>query len=1831
MRRFDREGSRNTPIAIVGMACRLPGASDLEGLWGVLERGERRFEPLPRERWNQEFDGIELPSGFEPRACERGGLLPEATPDWRALRIPPAQAKRMHRMELAALATMVDAMRDAGIEPTGVAWPRVRVIIASTTLGRDPRVDHSRRIRRFELHEPIRRALLELDPEQATKLEHDIITAFEANAPPIDPDSMMTSASIVAGRLANIFNLQGGHVAIDAGFSSSLAAIREAAISMRLGECDLALVCAISPLVTSSALLAAAHAGLLGAGVPRPFVPGAEGSLLAEGAGAIVLARPEAIGNRRIYAWLEAIDSHPCGLDGDLGTAVARAAEQVLAASKRDPGQIRFVESRALGVHEHDGSEARGLAYGYRTAQREQALGLGSSVGNFGFLGPASGMIATIKSALCLYRGKWLGQPIDEEFELEPGLEIAQNQTDCRTDEVVAISDAGIDPVAFHALLAAPASHVASALPIPRLAARKQEIAIVGLGVIVPGARGIDEFWTKVLGQVEAIGDMPASRWDVDLVVGSDPGVASVLHTRLAATVFDPRLDDSPVWAPLAAHQADLDPAVILALEVSREALAGAQWKPGGWDPKRVGVVFGQLPLRARETESEKRSLFTAQLAMAAKTLREHDVEPELLAAILVAARREFDRNPLAGARPLDRHTLGYQSGLACAHRVAALFGFRGFTLSVDAACASSLAGVHIGVDSLLLGESDAVIAGGVAFNLLPEYYIALSVLGALSPRGAPPFTVGADGFVPGEGAGAVVLRRLEDALAAKEPIQAIIRGVGFGSDGRGVSIFAPNPAGEKRAITRALSDAGLRPSSVDYVEAHGTGTRLGDETELGSVAQTYGRRDRATPLSMSSVKSQVGHLSSAAGIVGLIKAALALREQVIPGGCGEGRPVSGFDASNIALGDRARPWIRSEGGRFAGVSSFGLGGANYHVILGEHRSDESPSRADLEHPIAPPVRDQEADRFIVELVPLERPNRPPAFPLLGKHLLVLPDPSGVVAKAIAEALVARGATSHELHLGELQPEQIEQIVRAQFQPDEGSASCDGIFDLRAFAPPRGQEDEFIAALDEFNRQTFAVLRGAYEHFSAQSSSGHQSACFVAVTAMGGDLGLMGCEAGSLLGAHLLGLVKGLKQELPHLQAKTVDFDRAIDPNEVASFMLEEVEDGNDRMEVGWAGRRFVTNLERRNFASDDPVVRRLGHGDVFVFSGGSRGVVFECALALARLGVQVVVSGRTEVPDPNASWLGLDEDGFENFRRQLLDKRRCEDARLTPVAFAREFDHYRQQRELHRNLARARALGLPVHYEPCDVSSRASVTAMVARVRERFEKIDGVAHGAMVEWSRSLPSKTDDIVRKTTMVKVAGLLHLIEATRSDSLKVFVAFGSGAGRFGNRGQVDYSAANALMAVTLRAKARDVLQRTHCVTIDWTAWREVGAAADDPNLAARVRETGVSSISVEEGVWHFVNEVFLGDDHEIVVFSEDMQWKWFGLGSQGEGQNERRKWTDDRGVPLVPGEWPLIDRAMRTLNSPGVESVDRDRDVEFERSLELGSDHFLAEHRLHDAPILPATFGCELVAEGAALANPGWHIDAIEDFEVGAPAKLGGNGPLDLRGRVKLIEEHDDRRVVEVETHSDLILRGRVLHANRLHHRARVVLRRGEERTSIVAGMSAPVDDGSPLRSRSVFALSSDPVVLGPQFLRAQWLRVTDNEITGTIRPPRERAIMARSAMPQFQVDPMVLDTAFQIAANWDGITHGWVSVPMAVARVQIGLRMRRPAEVTRVHARIVRLEDPDVFYRIVVFGEDDEPLLLVEDLHLRRAGRIAAKLLGHSESAPIDPPARAIG
>lgn len=1866
------------PLAITGMACRLPGALGLDALFAQLLSRRDAFVDLPIERWDPAAHAVELPVGVRLDGTRlRGALLSDFSVDWRAVNLPPMQAARMHRMERVALSTMCAALLDAGLSPSAAAPggvnERARVILAASNLGADPATDLSRRVRRFELAAQVSAALADHLPDERGRLDALIDRRFDEVAPPLELDSIGTSASLIAGRVANLFDLRGGHLVIDAGMASSLAAIERACCALWLGECDLVLVCAVSPLLMPASVLGFAHRGLLGQGDPRPFCGPDGGTILGEGCAAVVLRRLEdvaaggAVGEApgRCYAAIAGIGAAGQGREQP-GPAVSRPAQEaaLLALSQAccPSAALQFIESRACGHGPTDQAEAAGLTSALSGAAAP--VWLTSTVPNVGFLQGAAGMVALVKAALSLSRRTLPAPPLSAGGVGNlRGLAIPQAPIPLPADAWAGVSDAGLGPVAYHAVLTTPAVAAAqaaraaagaatgaspvtpptltppttrrpvrltqvvrpapgAAAPLPAApglvnGAGADAMAIVGCGLIAPQADDVPTFWHNILSRVDAIGDLPRTRWDVDQLCGSgkDPGV--FLKTRLAGVVTMPPFDPGRFGIPPALLHT-LDPAVILSLLSSEQAIADAGYAPGRWDPRRVRVILGQLPLRAAEVAAERRVLFAGHLRLAETVLREAGVRSAALSQIVKQARARFDRD----SAPLSSETLLGFTGLNCAARVAAAYDFRGGAVATDAACASSLAAVVLARESLLSGAADVVLAGGVAYNLFPEYYLILGLLGFLSPRGAPSFTQESDGFVPGEGAGVVVLKRLGDALAARDRIYAVVRGTGLASDGRGRSIFAPSSAGQQRAIRAALDAAGVPATAIDLVEAHGTGTRLSDQTEAATYAEVYGERDPGTPLSVSTLKGQIGHLSAAAGIMGLIKTALSVREGVLPPGASDLPPAADlpFGKLPLELCTEPRPWVVGpERPRRAGVSAFGLGGVNCHLILEE----AAPLPADRRvrpvdsRPAPLPPRGPMADRFALELVPLSLPDRPASFSFAGRQVLLVPDRGGAAA-ALAARLQAHGAEVHLLGLppadGGLSAADERRALEAALSPHV-SRPISVVLDLsplddtalsRASGPLTGSlaAATFAAALQQRSARTFAVLRAFYERLG-------QGGCYAAVTALGG-LGILSAEGTDPLGALWVGVAKGLKQEIPGLLAKAIDFMPAAAPDVVADCVMRELLDGNDRMEVAYLGRRMGVNLVRQNFNQRDPVVRALRPGEVFLFSGGGRGVAFECACALARSGAVVVVCGRTPVADPAAPWLDLSDDEFRDFRVAEMQRRHAADPRLTPAAFNEQMEPILRQRELHRNLQRVRRFDLPIHYEVCDITDTAQVEAVAARVRERFGRIDGVAHSAMVEWSRSLPRKTQRMVDRTLATKVQGLLNLLLATQTDPLRHLLCFGSGAGRFGNAGQVDYCGANSLMAALLQHWERHHGRGLRPVTIDWTAWQGTGAAVANPEIEALVRRTGVTSIAPAEGTYWFLSELALGVQPEVVIFEERMLHHLHFLGQRADGVGGAAQagdragrgaacddsWLlfDDRGAPLVPGAWPMVDHVID--RGPGR--------VQIERRMEVVRDRFLEQHRLYGTPIVPATFGCEILAEAASLAAPGWVLVRAEDIHIGVPVKLHREEPILLRASAQVTEEDRDRRVVMAETRSHLFLRGRVVQADRLHHRGKFVFARAlppPDRVEIPEGSGV-------VQARSFFHMAKDPIRLGPLFCRAEWLQITSQEVTGSVRAPRQRDVLRDSSYPLFQIDPLLMDTAFQIAANWDGHHHAFVSLPLALGAVTLH-RPRERGEGARVHARVRKVLDPDVFYDVVVAGDNGDLLMRLHGVHLRRIGRIA--------------------
>jgi len=1750
-------------LAVVGLAARLPGAAGLDALWGRLCEGRVPAAPLPPDRFDAEALAPELPPG--PPAALRAALLDDVPLDWRTLRLPPLQVQKLHLAEKLALQTMADAIADAGIRPGAAPLERAQIWIAATTLGPDPRIEPMRRIRRYRLAAPISEALGRVAPAARDGALAILDRLVDLASPPIEPDALFTSASIVAGRATNLYDFRGGHAAVDAGMASSLAAVEQAARALDRGECDLAVVCGVAPLVTPSVVLAHLHRGELAAGEPRPFDPAAGGTVLGEGAAAVVLRRAEDAGGARVYAVLESIAgaAEPGG-EGPaaLARCVARAAGEALAAAGTPADAVAAVASRAAGFAS-DAGEAAGLAEAY--GARSAPLPVGSCVPASGFLQGATGMVALVGAALAVSRGEWPGSagavaPAPGLAPAEPGRLPAGAR--------VAVSDGGPDPVAYHALLSAPGpARPAEAAPPPaRRRARGEGFAVVGVGLVVPGANDAATYWRNVEDGVDPIGDLPRSRFDIEALVGRNAELANAFRTRLAATVSPPPFDPGRYGLPEAEREG-LDPAVPIALLASEQALADAGWAAARAGGARGQAIFGQLSLRAREAAVETRVAFARTLALAAEALREAGLGDAAVREVLAEARAAFD------ARGAARWTeaLEATTGLALTARVAASFGLGGVPLTLDAACASSLAAIRAACDALARGSADLVLAGGVAHNLLPEYYVGLGLLGALSPLGGLPFHADAEGFVPAEGAAAIALKRLDDARAAGDRIYAVVRGHGVSSDGRGLSIYSPSSPGQQLAIRRALEEAGIAPGAVDLVEAHGPGTHLGDRTEVASYAAVYGEAPRPAPLVLSASKSQVGHTTSAAGLVAVVRAALALDRRILPPTNLDGPldPELGLERIPAVLPGEARPWPAPRGGpRRAAVSAFGMAGANHHLVLEEAPPAAAAAGAGPAPLVTLPGAALEADRFVLELAPVALPLRPTHERLAGRRALLAGGDEPFAAE-LSAALAARGLEVRRVPAG-----------------GDGSAEADLFVDLGASGAERGLLDAAAPGIAARAREAAVdAIRFARAAHPRLAADGGDRAAWVAVTSMGGDLGLSGSGAGNVLGAFQHGLALALKQELPAAAVKALDFAPRAPAAEVAEVLVRELEDGNERVQVGWAGRRFVASPRRAPHDPSAPALRRVGAGDVVLFSGGGRGVVFECALAVARLGAVAVVTGRTPPAAPDAPHAALDDEGFAALRRAELARRRGEPG-LTPARFERDMERLARERELGRNLARARDEGLALEYEVCDVADAAAVEALVARVRARHGKIDVLAHGAMVERSASLPGKRDEDVTRTVDAKVAGLLHLLDATAAETLRAVVAFGSGVARFGNKGQTDYAGANALVAALLPAWLARRGSRAHAVTLDWPAWREVGWAAANPQTAAGLDAMGVTSISPEEGRFWFLAELAHGTAQEAVLVSERMLHAWPFFGARADGARPLPPF-DDRAGLLVAGAFPLVDEVRSGADGRIVAS----------RTLHAERDPFLRQHRVDDRPVLPGAFALELLCEAAALARPGARVAEVCDLEIRAPVALP-RASAEVRAEVAPGAEG----WLEARLTSRLAAGA----GERIHATARIRLGPAASAEPVALPAAA-----GRVRARSFYRLSRDPVALGPLFCRVRWLELAGAEATATIVAPDPRRVVAGTGWPVFQVDPLLLDSAFQVAGSREGYGEGFVCVPVGLARLRVG-RPLGPGERARARATCVGAEPPRVRYDVVVAGEDGALLLAVEGLVLHRVAAAAA-------------------
>jgi acyl transferase domain-containing protein/acyl-CoA synthetase (AMP-forming)/AMP-acid ligase II/acyl carrier protein len=522
-----------------------------------------------------------------------------------------------------------------------------------------------------------------------------------------------------------------------------------------------------------------------------------------------------------------------------------------------------------------------------------------------------------------------------------------------------------------------------------------EPIAVVGIGCRFPGADGPATFWRLLRDGVDAISEVPADRWAIDDFYDEDAAKPGTMNTRWGGFLKEvDRFDRS--FFGIAPREAErMDPQQRLLLETTWEALEDAGQDPLGIARSvNVGVFVG---------------------------ISSNDY-----------ARLQGD------AASLDAY-VGTGNALSiAANRLSYAFDFRGPSMAVDTACSSSLVAIHLACQSIRRGESDMAVAAGVNLILTPDLTVNFTRAGMMAPDGrCKAFDAAANGYVRSEGCGVVVLKPLSKALAAGDPVYAVVRGSAVNQDGRSNGLTAPNGQAQEAVLRAAYRDAGITPADIDLIEAHGTGTVLGDPIEalaLGSVLAEGRPADR--PVLLGSVKTNLGHMESAAGIAGFIKTALSLKHGEVPASLHfhAANPHIPFEQLPLRVVTARQPWPNraSEPSgstrKFAGVSSFGFGGTNAHVVL------EAVSQVP-----AAPVTDDGS-----QLVPLSA-RTPEALRLLADSWIdFLATTDGSLADLVFTACCRRGHHDHRLAVVARDRADLAEMLKAWLADDPRAGTSAG-------------------------------------------------------------------------------------------------------------------------------------------------------------------------------------------------------------------------------------------------------------------------------------------------------------------------------------------------------------------------------------------------------------------------------------------------------------------------------------------------------------------------------------------------------------------------------------------------------------------------------------------------------------------------------------------------------------------------------------------------------------------------------------------------------------------
>lgn len=1014
-------------------------------------------------------------------------------------------------------------------------------------------------------------------------------------------------------------------------------------------------------------------------------------------------------------------------------------------------------------------------------------------------------------------------------------------------------------------------------------------IAIIGLAGRYPGARSPEEFWQNLADGHDSITEVPGDRWDHSLYFHPErkPGKTTSKWGGFVRGYdhFD------PLFFNIAPREAQfMDPQERLFLQCAWAVLEDAGYTRADIAPGTDGMTGGDVGVFAG-VMWEEYQLYGPERSAQGQSL-------------------SITGNPAS-----------------IANRVSYFLNFHGPSIAVDSMCSSSLTAIHLACESLRAGGCSVALAGGVNLTPHPNKYIALSQSRFLSSTGrCESFGEGGDGYVPAEGVGAVLLKPLSQAEADGDRIYGVILGSALNHGGKTNGYTVPNPAAQASVIEKAIHRAGIQPHDISYIEAHGTGTSLGDPIEIAALKSVF-RNGSQTDLTcaIGSVKSNIGHAESAAGIAGLTKVLLQMKHGCLVPSLHSGttNPNIDFDATPFKVQQQLEPWAKADisgkaSHRIAGLSSFGAGGSNAHFVLADY--ERTTPEVPLQRPEIFPFSARNAEQLQTVLL-----NFHEALKILGeaqlpsvaytlqqgreafeKRLAIIADNRSDLAAGLERVLadqtyaanLFRGTAPHQrpavdlaLPLETIAREWVQgagvdwQGLRKGPKPQPVSLPTYPFAEEYCWLPEMDAQpvttpqpepsDTHLPLLFTPVWQAKPIMR------SEPAAGGLQTVILCGTFSRDGLLAGQLSDSGAEV-IRLAAPAGTVDKQYEYYAVKLLGFLKKQGVQRGQNRIVQVVvsEQGEDALLEGLGGLLRCASLEQSSLSCQIIVVD--GTPENF-----SETITQEAARAREDLtilyrdnhrhlkGWQELVAGRTTAGSAwskngvylltgGAGGIGL------HVARAISESAHNPKLWLTGRSPLKAVTQ-----DL---LDELEALGAQVRYRQVDVTDLAAVSVLLGEIEETDGALNGIIHGAGLTRDGLLLTKDETTLRNVLAPKVTGVCVLDEALGDRNLDFLLLFASAAGALGNPGQSDYAAANAFLdrfAVERNRRVQTGHRHGKTVSVDWPYWREGGMVMDARTIGMMEREAGVRPLETGSAL-SALTAIMASREPQVLVLEGDHQ-------------------------------------------------------------------------------------------------------------------------------------------------------------------------------------------------------------------------------------------------------------------------------------------------------------------------------------------------------------------